>query len=416
MRVPGWIIAIRDIGVGGQDYATVRRLRTINVCAFLAAAVTFLYSLAYVAYDWWHFRYEIAFLLVVSASYPSVFLFTRRTLAGAGMWTLVLLAVAHLATISWLLGPASGALNYLLITPFILSLLIREGDRVSVWPIALLVAGLFAFVTLGGNRGSVGTLPEAFQRALFVVNVAGAVLLASGIGLFFRWLIQKAEAELAAEQARSDRLLRAILPGPIAERLKDDDAEVVARRYPEATAVFADIVGFTRRSAEVEPDRIVAELNRIYGFIDELAQTRGIEKIKTIGDAYFAVAGVPEPVPDHAERVADFALDLQAAARDWGSEIWPKLTFRTVIHAGPVVAGVIGRTKFAYDVWGDTINTAARLEEQCPAGEILISEIAAAALPPRFVTEDLGSLDLRDRGRIGVRRLIAGSQTAIPGR
>jgi adenylate cyclase len=407
VKAPAWITAIRDVGVRDQDIATSRRLRTINVCAFLAASITFAYGLSYVVYDWWHFRYEIAFLLVASAAYPSVFLFTRRGQAGAGMWTLVLLAVAHLATIAWLLGPASGALNYLLITPFILSLLIREGDRVSVWPIALVVSGLFAFVTLGGNRGSVGSLPEEFQRALFIVNVFGAVLLASGIGLFFRWLIQKAESELEAERARSDRLLRAILPDPVAERLKSDDSDVVARRYPEATAVFADIVGFTRRSAEIDADRIVAELNRIYGRIDALAEARGIEKIKTIGDAYFAVAGVPEPVADHAERVADFALDLRAAARDWRSEIWPTLRFRTVIHAGPVVAGVIGRTKFAYDVWGDTINTAARLEEHCPPGEILISAAAAAALPLRFSTEDLGTLDLRDRGQIGVRRLVS---------
>ena len=109
---------------------------------------------------------------------------------------------------------------------------------------------------------------------------------------------------------------------------------------------------------------------------------------------------------DHAERVADFALDLQKVARAWHSTIWPELRFRIVIHSGPVVAGVIGRTKFAYNVWGDTINTAARLEEQCPPGEILLSAITASALPSRFNTEFVGEIDLRDKGNIGGYRLI----------
>ena len=137
-----------------------------------------------------------------------------------------------------------------------------------------------------------------------------------------------------------------------------------------------------------------------------LAETRGVEKIKTIGDAYFAVCGVPKPVRDHTERIADFALDLRAAAEAWHSTVWPELQFRIVIHVGPVVAGVIGRTKFAYDVWGDTINTAARLEEHCSPGEILISDKAAAALPPRFAIESLGTIDVRDKGEFVAHRLV----------
>ena len=166
--------------------------------------------------------------------------------------------------------------------------------------------------------------------------------------------------------------------------------------------MFADIVGFTKRSAQLGADLIVVELNQIFGHIDKLAEARGVEKIKTIGDAYFAVSGVPQPVADHAERIAEFALDIQAMARDWRSDTWPDLQFRIVIHSGPVVAGVIGRTKFAYDVWGDTVNTAAHLEGFCQPGQILVTELAAAALQDHFSCEYLGEYELRDKGKIQV--------------
>ena len=196
------------------------------------------------------------------------------------------------------------------------------------------------------------------------------------------------------------------MPGQIAEQLKADESKIIAERFPDATAIFADIVGFTKRSAEVDADLVVAELNRLFSHIDELAERRGVEKIKTIGDAYFAVCGVPQAVMGHAEKIADFALDLLEVAEQWRSTIWPELRFRIAIHTGPVVAGVIGRTKFTYDVWGDTINTTSRLEGRCQPSEVLVSEIAAAALPPRFTKEDIGELDLRDTGKIGVYRLL----------
>jgi len=401
------IRSIRDVGIRDQTFQEVRRVRTINVAACLTSAITFSYCLLYIAYDWWHFRVEIAFLLVFSSLYPTTLLLTRANRPTLAMWLLVNLAVTHLATITWLLGPASGALNYLMITPFVLSLIIKEGDRYSVWPIAVAVSVLMIVITLTDDLGSVDTLPETFRLVLFVINVSGAVLFASGMGLFFRWLIQKAETQLENERRRSDRLLHAILPAPVAEQLKQDESQQIASRVPAATVLFADIVGFTKRSAETGPDRMVAELNRVFGRIDDLADRHGVEKIKTIGDAYFAVGGVPEPCPDHAARIAAFALDIRELAQDWQSEIWPSLSFRIAIHSGPVVAGVIGRSKFAYDVWGTTVNSVARLEEECDPGEIWLTDATASLLPPDFVLEPVGPRDLRDSGTRTIFRLAA---------
>lgn len=399
------ITAIRDVGVTDQDLATVRRLQTINIVTLLATLITLSYGLMYAVYDWHYFRIEIAFIVVIFTLYMTVFLLTGRHRPDAAMWWFLVITLIFISVINWLLGPALAGINYLVITPVIFSLMIREGDRISVWPIAFISSTLFAVVLLSGREGSVDKLPEAFRLAFFLANVFGATMVGAGIVLIFRWLIQKTESQLDTERKLSDRLLRAILPDPVAEQLKKDETKIIAERFPDTTAIFADIVGFTKRSSEVDADLIVAELNRFFGQIDNLAQTRGVEKIKTIGDAYFAVSGVPEPALDHAERIADFALDLQKVAREWRSTIWPELRLRIAIHSGPVVAGVIGQTKFAYDVWGDTINTAARLEERCPPGDIILSENSAASLPSRFVTEFVGDIDLRDKGKFGVYRL-----------
>ncbi len=402
-----WVTAIRDIGVSGQDFTTIRRLRMINVAALLAVLASLGNCALYAVYDWAQFRSEISVLIVVCVLYPIVFLLSAWRRPGAAMWWLVGVTLVYVGVFNWLVGPASAGLSFLLIMPIVVSLMISADDHLSVWPIALAACTIFTVVTFWGGEGSVGSMPETFRVSLFLSNVFGAVLVASGIGLFFRAQIQRAEAKLGLERERSDRLLRAILPDPVAEQLKADESGIIAERFADATVLFADIVGFTKRSAEIDADTLVAELNGIFRRIDELAETRGVEKIKTIGDAYFAVCGVPEPVRDHTERIADFALDLRAAAEAWQSTVWPELQFRIVIHSGPVVAGVIGRTKFAYDVWGDTINTAARLEEHCSPGEILISDKAAAALPARFAIEYLDAIDVRDKGGFMAHRLVA---------
>ena len=185
------ITAIRDIGVADQDFATVRRLQTINIVAFLAMLISLCYGLLYAVYDWQYFRNEIAFIIVIVTLYLSVFLLTGRRWPDAAMWWLLVITLIFVSVINWLLGPALAGINYLIVTPVIFSLMIREGDRITIWPIALIDSALFAVVMLSGSEGSVAKLPEVFRLAFFLANVFGAVFLAAGIGLIFRWLIQK---------------------------------------------------------------------------------------------------------------------------------------------------------------------------------------------------------------------------------
>ena len=322
------------------------------------------------------------------------------------MWLLIVVALMHLGIVSWMLGPRSGATAYLLATPFIATLLVRAGDRSTVWPVAGTASAILVVVSFWAPEGSFEALPPLAQRLLFFVNIAGAIVLASIISLFFRSLIERAEMKLRSEKARGDRLLRAILPDSIAERLKENPEQTVADRCSGATVLLADIVGFTQRSARLDPGRVVADLNRVFSHADEMAAARGVERIKTIGDGYLAVCGLPDPLPDPQARLAGFALDLRDHMSAFAQTFWPDLQFRTVIHAGPVVAGVIGRTKFAYDVWGDTVNTAARLEEVCEPGEILITEPVRAGLPERFIVGAPRRLNLRDKGEFTVFPLV----------
>ena len=174
-------------------------------------------------------------------------------------------------------------------------------------------------------------------------------------------------AQLDAEKRRAEALLANILPAAVIARLGRGE-RTIADRIEPVTVLFADIVGFTRIAARLSPVRLVADLDRLVSAFDELAVELGVEKIKTVGDAYLAVAGVPETRPDHADAAAELALRMTEAAAALAPDLGADYQLRVGLHSGPVLAGVIGRRKFSYDVWGDTVNIASRLQQLVGAG------------------------------------------------
>ncbi len=204
---------------------------------------------------------------------------------------------------------------------------------------------------------------------------------------------------LGEERARSERLLLNILPAPIAERLKTSE-ESIAEHSDGVTVLFADIVGFTPLSARKTPQELVALLNRIFSEFDALADAHGLEKIKTIGDAYMAVAGLPQPWPDHAARAARMALAMLDVTARVAAETGEKLALRIGLHSGPVVAGVIGRRKFTYDLWGDTVNTASRMESHGLPGAIHCTEATAMLLQGAFQLQARGAMEIKGKGEM----------------
>ncbi|WP_316155881.1 adenylate/guanylate cyclase domain-containing protein [Cupriavidus sp. BIC8F] len=219
--------------------------------------------------------------------------------------------------------------------------------------------------------------------------------------------LQSLYDRLMVEQKLSERLLLNLLPSPIAERLKarpevvaNSIPEVIADSFPEVTVLFADIVAFTRFSVGMSAERLVAVLNEIFTEFDTIADRRGLEKIKTIGDAYMAAAGLPEPVSDHAVRAADMALDMIDALRLFNRRTGYNLRMRIGINSGSVVAGVIGKRKFIYDLWGDAVNTASRMESHSLAGRIQVTDATRNRLGESFQFEERGIIVAKGVGAV----------------
>jgi adenylate cyclase len=237
----------------------------------------------------------------------------------------------------------------------------------------------------------------AVRETFLMVNVTTAFSILAIMSYVYSEAARKAEAKLELEQEKSERLLLNILPASIAERLKESNS-VIADHFESTTVMFSDIVGFTALSEQISPSELVRRLNRIFCAFDDLADRYGLEKIKTIGDAYMVAGGFPDQRDGHANDVSAMALDMFDAIEACNRETEQPVSIRIGIHTGPAVAGVIGVKKFVYDVWGDTVNIASRLESSGLPGRIQLSEQAVAMLDDDFVVQERGSVELKGKG------------------
>jgi adenylate cyclase len=242
-------------------------------------------------------------------------------------------------------------------------------------------------------------MPEWFSSLMLALNISvGGVIVFTLLALFAKQR-QDALAALRVAQARAENLLLNILPGSIAERLKDSP-QTIADQFPAASVLFADVVDFTPRSNGLTAAEVVGLLDRLFGEFDTLAERYELEKIKTIGDAYMVAAGVPDPRPDHAHVLALLALDMVAATRTDGAVADLDLVLRIGINSGPVVAGVIGRKRFLYDLWGDAVNTASRMESQGTPDRIQITRATYDLIKDDFECEYRGTVPVKGKGEM----------------
>jgi adenylate cyclase len=240
-------------------------------------------------------------------------------------------------------------------------------------------------------------VPSWVVLAFFALNIAGPSVTTFGLLEHFVRSRDRAHRRLAAEQERSETLLLSIFPRPIAERLKIS-RNVIAERSEEVSVVFADITGFTPLAERLPAEEVVVLLDEIFSAFDQLVARHGLEKIKTIGDGYLAAAGIPTPRADHAQVAARLALAMRKALAEL--PVASGLSLRVGIDSGPVVAGVIGRTKFGYDLWGDTVNTASRMESHAPPGEIQVTERTFRRLEDGFLLERRTGVVVKGKGEM----------------
>lgn len=318
--------------------------------------------------------------------------------SAARLWLMVTLQ-GQLAALAWLTGPALGVVIFTFVAAGLARVLFLPSERAgravfTGFPLLLLVAGLTVF-----NESLVdfSQLPPWLLPFSRVANtVFAALIMVLLLGVFDREVL-KSEAGLVEERNRSDRLLHVMLPRPIAEQLRDRDG-AIADRHTGVTVLFADLAGFTPWAAQRDPGEVIAVLEQVFARFDALVAAAGAEKIKTIGDAYMTMAGAPVPRHDHAAVMAGLALAFRAEVARLREETGIPLDVRIGLHSGPVIAGVIGTLRFSYDIWGDTVNTASRMESHGEPGRIQLTAETRGALGDAFATEPRGVIDVKGKG------------------
>jgi adenylate cyclase len=228
-------------------------------------------------------------------------------------------------------------------------------------------------------------------------SLVGLPCLSIAFGLYAFITISRADREVAKEKDKTDQLLLNILPQSIAQRFKNDQS-YLAEEYKSVTVLFADIVSFTSLSEKLKPDVLVGFLNKIFSEFDYLAELYGLEKIKTIGDAYMVAGGVPIPCDDHTRKICRMAIKMQEVAKDILTPFEEQVSIRIGINTGPAIAGVIGVKKFIYDLWGDTVNTASRMESYAEAGKIQITTEVYELIKNEFECQSRGLINVKGKG------------------
>lgn len=353
--------------------------------------------------------------VATEASHQTLHLPTRYLLVAMALLGLVLGRVRQLSprvhAFAALGVLAAGALH-------VEGMILVLGDVGGSFPFLLLMAPLASLMlpATGLEVGVLaGTIVAVHVTATWFGRVDGAprelaleVLALVAGGVIATWMAiqsdsgrqRDARQQTALDEARqrSDRLLQNILPDSIAEQLKET-SQPIANGFGEVTILFADLVGFTPLAQQLPAERLVRELNGLFTAFDEEAERRGLEKIKTIGDCYMVAAGLPEHRADHAAAIVDFALWLRDRVADWPTIEGHQLAVRVGINTGPVVAGVIGRSKFIYDLWGDAVNVASRMESTGQPGMVQLTDQTRAALPAgRYALQPRENVEVKGKG------------------
>jgi adenylate cyclase len=399
-RLPATLHRLAEIGVSPTDSHELRVRKTVLVLSsVLVATLSSVWVVSYAILGLWASA-VIPFVYQV-ASIASIVTFarTRRYLLfrTSQLWLPLLLPFA----LQWSLGgfeSSSGVSMWAFASP--IGALLFVGARQALPWFAGFV-GLVAFSAAidPALADHAPDIPSGVVVVFFALNILGVSTTAYALLQYF---VRARDLALA----QSERLLLNVLPEPVAERLKAEDG-IIADACPEVTVLFADIVGFTPLSARLSAPELVTVLDHVFAEWDALAARFGVEKIKTIGDAYMVAAGVPLHRDDHVEAIADMALAMQPVLARYAAESGLALEVRLGIDTGPVVAGVIGRAKFIYDLWGDTVNTASRMESNATTGMIQVTERVYARLRDRYELEPRGTIDIKGKGPMSTYLLVA---------
>lgn len=401
-----------NVRYGTERYSeqVARRLRALNITAWIASAVASGFAIVQFldpTPGLWKVAAINALAALVCAAIPLLHRFGPLAAAVCFISFLYVYFFVDLV----LLGTGTGMQFYYLVGTALVVLFLGP-EHILLASIFGAAAVAFLITVEVLLPRDTGLLPATTLLGNYVATTAAACTVLMVIVFYALREAARAEAAAQREYERSETLLVNILPATIAARLKSRAEAVIADKYEEASILFADMEGFTARATDMAPDVLVAFLNRVFTDFDRLVERHGLEKIKTTGDAYMVVSGVPVARPDHAEALAQLALEMRGAALDLRDPHGRSVPVRIGISSGPVVAGVVGTRKFFYDVWGDAVNVAARMESTGTAGKIQVSQESWRRLRHAFVLEECGEIDVKGKGRMRTWYLVAHSPPA----
>ncbi|MCW2624087.1 adenylate/guanylate cyclase domain-containing protein [Mycobacterium sp.] len=312
---------------------------------------------------------------------------------------LVFFTVAYtsITVVCWHLGTGSGLPFYYLVAATLMVLILGVDHIVLASALAAVLAATVIALEVVVPYNT-GVQPDWAYRSGFLLTVISAWVMVVAVVWYALREIRRARQAMEAEYERSETLLTNILPATIAQRLKDPTRNIIADKYDDAAILFADIAGYTKRASDTSPTDLVRFLDRLYTDLDALVDRHGLEKVKTSGDSYMVVSGVPQPRDDHIEALACLALDMADAVADLKDPQGRKVPLRIGLGAGPVVAGVVGARKFFYDVWGDAVNIASRMETTDVEGRIQVPHDVYERLNHAFLFEERGNVDVKGKG------------------
>ena len=386
-----WLGRLAEYGTAGYPPPVRRRLKILNVTAYLIAFITAVYVVEQVIYDYRTWQPIILInLWLVAGAIAVPFLHRFGEIAG-GLF-LVLNEYTALFALTLYLGTDSGLhIQYFGgVATFFVILGLQRLKLIIILSALTIVLHLLAWAWFTADRALLPVRQSDLSQHYATAVVATVCVI--GIVVYYAFKL----AETA--QNETDALLHNILPATIVDRLKAAPGATIADQVAEGSVMFADLKGFVTLAQRLGPARTVELLNTIMHVFDGLAERHGVEKIKTIGDAYMVASGVPEPAPDHAVRIAEMALAMLAALQRIAEAENLTLALRIGIASGPVLAGVIGAKRLTYDVWGDTVNLASRLEGRSQPDRILVSQRTKVALEDRFVLEACGPIEIKGLG------------------
>lgn len=380
-----------------QHYANrvARRLRLLNINAAMAVIVSGSYGVLGVLAGAGLSRAQVinAVTAVIFATVPLLHRFGELV----APLTFICAAYVSIFAIGWTVGTASGLQFFFLVVACLVVLQLGIEHIFLAGTLAATAAGLTIALEFLVPRDT-GVQPPWATALGFVVATVSACLMVVVTVWYALREIGRAEAAMEVEYDRSETLLANIMPASIAARLKDPARNIIADQYDEASVLFADIADFTERASDTAPEEIIRFLDRLYSAFDALVDKYGLEKIKVSGDCYMVVSGVPWPRRDHVEALAKLALDMAEAAASLRDPHGRQVTLRIGLATGPVVAGVVGSRRFFYDVWGDAVNVASRMESTDSVGRIQVPETVYERLKDKFVLEERGEVEVKGKG------------------